>query len=209
MTIPLGLGIKKVKVSATVRVSAITAGSDNFLAIRKNGVETYLGSPALHHENSAATSTTISVSSGVIPVVAGDYFECWFSTSDTSTGLEADRTSFCIEVVEVEGGINIANVQNEAAAARTLGLADINAHLVFSSASAVTVTVPLNASVAFPIGSTIDLEQTGSGVVSVASEAGVTVNKPAGRTAATPGQYAVVRLRKVELNTWTLYGELS
>ena len=80
---------------------------------------------------------------------------------------------------------------------------------MFSSASAVTVTVPLNASVAFPIGSTIDLEQTGSGVVSVAGEAGVTVNKPAGRSAATLGQYAVVRLRKVELNTWTLFGELS
>ena len=62
---------------------------------------------------------------------------------------------------------------------------------------------------AFPIGSTIDLEQTGSGVVSVAGEAGVTVNKPAGRTAATPGQYAVVRLRKVELNTWTLFGDLA
>ena len=93
--------------------------------------------------------------------------------------------------------------------ARTLGLADINAHLVFSSTSAVTVTVPLNASVAFPIGSTIDLEQTGAGVVSVAGEAGVTVNKPAGRTAATLGQYAVIRLRKVALNTWTLFGELA
>jgi hypothetical protein len=209
MTIPAGLGIRKVKVSATVRVSAITAGSDNFLAIRKNGVETYLGSPALHHENSAATSTTISVSSGAIPVVAGDYFECWFSTSDTSTGLEADRTSFGIEVVEVEGGINIANVQTDGAAARTLGLADINAHLLFSSASAVTVTVPLNASVAFPIGSTIDLEQTGSGVVLVVGEAGVTVNKPASSTAATLGQYAVIRLRKVALNTWTLFGDLA
>jgi hypothetical protein len=209
MTIPAGLGIKKVKVSATVRVSAITAGSDNFLAIRKNGAEAYLGSPALHHENSAATSTTISVSSGAIPVVAGDYFECWFSTSDTSTGLEADRTSFGIEVVEVEGGINIANVQTDGAAARTLGLADINAHLLFSSASAVTVTVPLNASVAFPIGSTIDLEQTGAGQVAVAAEAGVTINKPAGHTAATASQFAVVRLRKVALNTWTLFGELA
>ena len=43
----------------------------------------------------------------------------------------------------------------------------------------------------------------------MAGEAGVTVNKPAGRTAATLGQYAVIRLRKVELNTWTLFGELS
>lgn len=100
-------------------------------------------------------------------------------------------------------------MQNDAAAARTLGLADINAHLVFSSASAVTVTVPANASVAFPIGSTIDLEQTGAGQVSVAGEVGVTVNKPSGHTPATASQFAVVRLRKVALNTWTLFGELA
>lgn len=209
MTIPAGLGIKKVKVSATVRVSAITAGSDNFLAIRKNGVETYLGSPALHHENSAATSTTISVSSGAIPVVAGDWFDCWFSTSDTSTGLEADRTSFSIEVVEVEGGINIANVLNDATVARTLGLADINAHLVFSSTSAVTVTVPLNATVAFPIGSTIDLQQSGTGQVAVTAASGVTLNRPAARTAATAGQYSVVRLRKIAMDTWVLSGDMA
>jgi ParB-like chromosome segregation protein Spo0J len=37
----------------------------------------------------------------------------------------------------------------------------------------------------------------------------VTVNKPASRTAATFGQYAVIRLRKVALNTWTLFGDLA
>ena len=81
------------------------------------------------------------------------------------------------------------------------------ATLAFSGT--VTVTVPANAGVAFPIGSTIDLEQTGAGQVAVAAEAGVTINKPAGRTAATLGHYAVIRLRKVALNTWTLFGELS
>ena len=209
LTIPASLGIRKVKLTATVRVSSIAAGSDNFLAIRKNGIETYIGSPGLHHENSAATSTTISIGSGPIPVVAGDYFECWFSTSDTSTGLEVDRTSFGIEVVEVEGGVNIANVQNDGTTARTLAMADINAHLVFTSGSAVTVTVPANASVAFPIGATVDLEQSGAGEVLVAGAAGVTINKPLGKTPATASQYAVVRLRKVALNAWTLFGELA
>ncbi len=157
LTIPTGLGIRKVKVAATIRVSAISAGSDNVVSIAKNGSYAWYGNPGLTHENSAATTTTISVASGPIAVAEGDYFECFFQTSDTSVGLEADRTSFSIEVVEVEGGVNIANVQNEAGAARTLALADINAHLVFSSGSPVTVTVPVNASVAFPIGSTVDL----------------------------------------------------
>ena len=139
----------------------------------------------------------------------GDYFECFFQTSDTSVGLEADRTAFSIEVVEVEGGVNIANVQNDGSVARTLGLADIHAHLVFSSGSPMSVTVPANAAVAFPVGSTVDVEQAGTGQVSLAGEAGVTLNKPASRTAATASQYAVLRLRKVALDTWTLFGDLA
>ncbi len=209
LTVPSGLGIRKVKVAATIRVSSISAGSDNVVSIAKNGSYAWYGNPGLTHENSAATTTTISVASGPIAVADGDYFECFFQTSDTSVGLEADRTAFSIEVVEVEGGVNIANVQNDGTGARTLGLADINAHLVFSSGSAVTVTVPANASVAFPIGSTVDIEQAGAGQVSLVGEAGVTLNKPAGRTAATASQHAVVRLRKVTPDTWTLFGELA
>lgn len=209
LTVPPGLGIRKVKVAATVRVSSIAAGSDNVVSIAKNGSYAYYGNPGLTHENSASTATTISVASGPIAVSDGDYFECFFQTSDTSVGLEADRTAFSIEVVEVEGGVNIANVQNDGTEARMLGLADINAHLVFSSAAAVTVTVPANAGVAFPIGATVDIEQAGAGHVSLTGEAGVTLNRPAGRAAATASQHAVVRLRKVALDTWTLFGDLA
>lgn len=209
LTIPSGLGIRKVKLSATVRVSAIAAGSDNLLAISRNGLFTYLGNPGITHENSAATATQITIASGPIAVSDGDYFECFFQTSDTSTGLEADRTSFAIEVVEVEGGVNIANVQNDATTARTLGAADINAHLVFSSASPVTVTVPANASVAFPVGSTIDMEQNGAGQVTVSGASGVTVNKPSANSAATASRYSVIRLRKVAADAWTLFGDLA
>lgn len=209
LTIPAGLGIKKVRVAAVARVSSITAGSDNVLTISKNGAYTYIGNPGTTHENSAATTSQISISSGPIAVADGDYFEFVFQTSDTSTGLDADRTSFSIEVVEVEGGVNIANVQADATTARTLGMADINAHLVFSSSSAVTVTVPANATTAFPVGATIDIEQNGTGQVSISGAAGVTVNKPAARTAATAARYSVVRLRKVATNTWTLFGDLA
>jgi hypothetical protein len=188
LTVPPGLGIRKVRLTATVRVSSIAAGSDNFLAISKNGLFTWLGNPGTTHENSAATASQISIASGPVAVADGDYFECYFQTS---------------------GGVNIANVQNEVGPARTLGLADINAHLVFSSGSPVTVTVPVNASVAFPIGSTVDIAQAGAGQVSITGEAGVTLNKFAGRTAATAGQHAVVRLRKVAPDTWTLFGDLA
>ncbi|MEI6534663.1 MAG: hypothetical protein WCN98_04920, partial [Verrucomicrobiaceae bacterium] len=58
----------------------------------------------------ATMSITSPPTTRAVPIAVsdGDYFECFFQTSDTSVGLEADRTSFGIEVVEVEGGINIA-----------------------------------------------------------------------------------------------------
>ncbi|MCA3573369.1 MAG: hypothetical protein IOC86_05580 [Aestuariivirga sp.] len=209
LTIPAGLGIRKVRLSGTGRVNSIAAGSDNFLSIRKNGTDVYVGSGSADFENSANTIWSFSVHTGVLAVSEGDYFELFFKTSDTSVSIDADRTSLSIEVVEVEGGVNIANVQTENTVSRTLGAADINAHLLCTSASAVTITVPANAAVSIPIGIGLDLEQSGAGQVSIVAAGGVTINKPADRTAATRSQFSVLRLRKVGTDSWTLSGDLA
>ena len=75
------------------------------------------------------------------------------------------------------------------------------------SASAVTLTIPLNSSIAYPVGTSIDVLQTGTGQVTIAGAAGVTVN-------ATPGlklrtQWSGVTLFKRDVNTWVVYGDLS
>lgn len=76
-----------------------------------------------------------------------------------------------------------------------------------SKASATTLTIPTNASVAYPVGTTIDIIQTGSGQVTIAGAGGVTVN-------ATPGlklrtQWSSATLLKRAENTWLVYGDLS
>jgi hypothetical protein len=209
LTIPAGLGIRRVKLHASVRFSSIAAGSDNYISIRKNGSDVYYGSGSLDAENSGMTSQILNAATSVVSVVDGDWFDLFVRTSDTSVLIEADRTVLTLEVIEVEGGINIVNVQTDASPARTLVMADINACLLFSSGSATTVTVPANASVAFPVGAAIELEQRGTGQVSIVGDVGVTVNRPATRTAATAAQYSVVRLRKTGTNTWTLSGDIA
>ena len=89
----------------------------------------------------------------------------------------------------------------------TLALSDANTLVTLSNAAAITMTVPPNSSVAFPIGARIDLAQIGAGQVTVAQGAGVTVN-------ATPGlkfraQYAGATLFKTATNTWLLFGDLA
>ena len=76
-----------------------------------------------------------------------------------------------------------------------------------SNTSATTLTVPLNSSVAYPIGTTIDIIQTNTGQVTIAGEAGVTVN-------ATPGlklraQWSSVTLLKRGTDSWLAFGDLS
>ena len=76
-----------------------------------------------------------------------------------------------------------------------------------SSASAVTLTIPANSAVAYPVGTSIDILQTGAGQITVAGAAGVTVN-------ATPGlklrtQWSGATLFKRATDTWVVYGDLS
>lgn len=76
-----------------------------------------------------------------------------------------------------------------------------------ASSSATTITIPANSSVAYPVGTSIDILQTSTGQVTIAAGAGVTVN-------ATPGlklrtQWSGATLFKRATDTWVVYGDLS
>jgi citrate lyase gamma subunit len=77
-----------------------------------------------------------------------------------------------------------------------------------SSASATTITIPLDSTVNYPVGTTIDILQTNTGQVTIAPVSGsVTVN-------ATPGlklrtRWSSATLMKRAANTWVVYGDLT
>ena len=75
--------------------------------------------------------------------------------------------------------------------------------LQFSAAG--TLTVPANASVAFPIGTMITIFQTGTGTVTVAGDAGVTVNGAVGLK--TREQWSAIVLHKRGTDTWLVTGD--
>jgi hypothetical protein len=96
---------------------------------------------------------------------------------------------------------------NAQTASYTLVLTDKNKLVELSNASATTLTVPANTSVAFPVGARIDILQTGAGQITVAGAGGVTVN-------GTPGlklraQWSAATLTKRATDTWVLIGDLS
>jgi len=74
-------------------------------------------------------------------------------------------------------------------------------------ATAQTVTIPTNASVAFPVGTSLDILQTGAGQVTIAGAAGVTVNGTPGLKLRT--QWSSATLFKRATDTWVVMGDLS
>ena len=76
-----------------------------------------------------------------------------------------------------------------------------------ASASGTTITIPLNSAVAFPVGTSIDILQTSTGQVTIAGDAGVTVNSTPGLKLRT--QWSTATLFKRATNTWVVYGDLT
>lgn len=89
----------------------------------------------------------------------------------------------------------------------TLALTDAGNVIDCTNASAFTVTVPPNSSVAFAIGSQIEVMQGGAGKVTLAQGSGVTINSQAGNKSIA-AQYVGVTLLKVATDTWRLMGNL-
>lgn len=89
----------------------------------------------------------------------------------------------------------------------TLSLSDLGIYKRVKKATAVTITVPDNATVAFPIGSQMNFIQTGDGAVVFAPAAGVTINSA--NTLATRKKFSGVTLTKVAANEWDLIGDTA
>lgn len=92
-------------------------------------------------------------------------------------------------------------------AAYTLTMADRNNAVEMSNAGGNTVTVPLNADVAFPIGTSILIAQGGAGQTSIAAAVGVTIKKS--ETLKLRKQESVASLFKTAADTWRLFGDLE
>lgn len=100
-------------------------------------------------------------------------------------------------------GPSFAGVNTQSGAAYTLVLGDLSKLVLMTDASSNTVTVPLNASVAFPIDAVIMIEQGGAGATTIAATSGVTINEFSNNLVLS-GPYATGMLIKTATDTWTL-----
>ncbi len=99
-------------------------------------------------------------------------------------------------------------INAQTGASYTTVLTDDGKLITVSNASANTLTIPPNSSVAYGIGTQINIAQLGAGQVTITAGSGVTLNS-AGAKLKLSAQYAVATCVKTDTNTWFVCGSLS
>jgi len=90
----------------------------------------------------------------------------------------------------------------------TLVLADAGKVVTMTNAGSNTLTVPPNSSVAFPVGTQIDLGSLGAGQTTIAQGSGVTINSKSSNKKLS-AQYSAGTLLKTATDVWWLSGDLA
>lgn len=112
------------------------------------------------------------------------------------SGLDSALTSYALRYI----------ASNARTSSYTLVLSDDGKLVEMGVGSANTLTVPLNSSVSFPLGTTIVVAQTGSGQTTIVGTGGVTINGTPGLKLRT--QWSSATLIKRGTDTWLAMGDL-
>jgi hypothetical protein len=124
------------------------------------------------------------------------------------TGLSGGGTSGAVTLA-FDYSIGNQSVENaQTGTTYTLILTDAGKMITMTNASANTLTIPLNSSVAFPLNTRIDIIQYGAGQTTVAATGGVTIASSGSKLKLT-GQYSAASLWKKATDTWVLMGDLT
>jgi len=203
----MAIDLKTESDDATIGSSAVLFGAD----------ATNSASPSKYPIATVATqiiaSGSILTSGGALGTPSGGTLtNCTgLPVSTGVAGLGTGVATAAGNAVDASGGLltyaSLVQTINAQTASYALVLGDAFKLVTMSVGSANNLTVPLNASVAFSVGTRIDLAQIGAGQTTVVATGGVTIN-------ATPGlklraQYSGASLVKTATDTWLLFGDLA
>jgi len=141
-------------------------------------------------------------SDGQVLISSGSGAPSW-STVSAGTGISVTNGSNSISVASTGTTLN-----NQTGTTYTLVLADAGKFLTFTNASDITVTVPTNSSVAFPIGTQIGFSQGGAGQVTFTGAAPPTL-RSADSALTTVKIYSTGFMIKIATDEWQFGGDLE
>jgi hypothetical protein len=124
---------------------------------------------------------------------------------DTLSG-DVDTALAALDVVDADLQAQMFTVvDNTQTASYQLVIGDAGKQVSMNVAGANDLTVPANATVAFPVNTVIHVYQYGAGTTTIVAAGGVTI-RSFGPSLVSGGQYALMTLRKRATNEWELSG---
>lgn len=176
-----------------INTSAITANTAKLTADETNVVAALDG----------ATLTAVTVATGDKVVIQD------LSDSDNIKTVTAQSIADLFDGVTAEEAA-AGTDRDDTSTSDTLVLTDADNKTVwYNNAGAIAVTIPTNASVAFPVGTKINLMMEGAGVPTVTGDTGVTVNGVSGGSFVINNQYQGATITKRATNTWIGSGDIT
>ncbi len=163
---------------AVIRLGEATANGSNYVAIQ---------APASLAANVTYTLPTADGTSGQVLTTNGSGTLSW--ATDATGG----------------GGSSYSTVRTQSGTSYTLVLGDAGDYIQTTSTTAVTITVPTQATVTWAADTEIYFEQNNTGQITIAGAVGVTINSS--ETLKSFARYSVIALKRVAENVWTLTGE--
>lgn len=150
---------------------------------------------------SVTAGSNIDVTGTQVSVVAAPIF------TDKVT-LSANGIQFSDGTIQTEAGVPSLTEFTEKTTSYQLDtLAHKDNVVEMNSAAAVTFTIPLGSTLSWPVGASMDILQTGAGQVTIAIEAGGTLNFTPGNKLRT--QYSSCTIMKRGIDSWILFGDLT
>lgn len=128
------------------------------------------------------------------------------TTINNLIGQKADASSVSAALsAKADATLGFVNVNTN----HTLSIGTDNSKILnCNSVSAITITIPLNATDAFPIGTEIGIVRLGTGTVTIVGTAGVIVRSVDNKNKI-KGQYSSAALLKISTDEWVLAGSLE
>ena len=120
-----------------------------------------------------------------------------FTSGQVLTAAELDAVATAMIAINAQTGTTYTTV-----------LADDGKLVTCDNASPIALTIPPASSVAYGIGTQINIMQLGAGTVTITAGAGVTLNSD-GSKLKTNAQYAVATCCKIATDTWVVVGNLK
>lgn len=161
-----------------------TAGAGNVLKVNGTQISDKTGTGKVVLDNAPTLSN---------PIVGNQ------SARDNST--KAASTAYA------DAQVDQATISNPQTGSYTGVLSDAGKTIRMNVASANNLTIPANASVAYPVDTYLNVEQYGAGQTTLVPDTGVTIRSRNGLKLG--GQYAMATLHKIGTNEWMAGGDLT